>query len=167
MLPEVFYFYLLFFAVLGASIGVIAAPRMFIALISFFVMICVTSLLYLTLNAAYMAIFQFILCAVVLCVYIFLLLKKISRLNLKLKLVPFAKLCAGVVFTLLFGVFCCLFVNQEFSSSLYSIFNFITEKSSDSVNFCGLIFPFHLVILLVLISAVVIRVFLSNRSEDV
>ncbi len=166
VLPEVFYFYLLFFVMLGASIGVIAAPRMFLALGSFFLMIVVSSLLYLTLNAFYMAVFQFILCGVILSVYIFLLLKKIGRLNLKLKLVTVPKIIFGTLFTLSLGALTCLFVNEEFSNSLYSIFNYITEKSSDVVDFASHIFPLHLVIVLFLVVAVVIRVFLSNQNEE-
>ena len=167
MLEEVFCFYILFFAIIVSAIGIILAPRMFLAMISFFLLICMTSLLYLTLNAGYIALFQFILCGVVLGVYIFLLLKKIGRLNLKLKLVPVLKIISGAFFTVAFGVLCCLFMNEEFENSLYSIFNYITEKSSDIVDFAGHVFPLHLVILLVLISAIVIRVYLINRSEDV
>lgn len=162
-----FSFYLIFFLVIGSSIGVIVAPRMYLALLSLFILVSSSSLLYFGLNAKYMAVFQFILCGLILSVSIFILLKKIGRLNLKLKLVPVGKLITGVFFVVLFGGLSCLYFNQEFNNSLYSIFNYISGKSDDVVNFAAHTFPLHLVVLLVLVSAIVIRVFFSRQSEDI
>lgn len=45
---------------------------------------------------------------------------------------------------------------------MYSVFSFITEKSSDVVKFVRHAYPLSLVILLVFVSASVLRVFLEN-----
>lgn len=164
MESNIIYFYSLFFAILTSAFGVIFAPRMYISVLSLFLLICCSSLLYLGLNAKYLAIFQFILCGLFLSVYIFLLLKKIGRINLGLKLVQPVKIVFSSVFVLLFGVLTCLFFNQEFSNSLYSIFNFITEKSSDTVRFLQYAYPLSLVLILVLVSAAVLRIFLENTA---
>lgn len=169
MMPEILYFYLLAFLILICAGGIIFLPRMYLSAFSLFGLIVFSSLLYLDLNAAYIAIFQFILCGVCLSVYIFILLKKIGRLNLKLKLVtPFKIVCSGLI-TLLFGVLTCFFFAEEFTNSFFDIFSFVTEKSSDVVNFAQHLFPLHLVMILVLVSAVVIRVFIlpSQKSEQI
>lgn len=166
MLSEALYFYLLFIVILIGSAFVIFAPRMYLAVLSLFVTICASSLLYLTLNANFLAVFQFILCGLILSVFIFVLLKKISRLNLKLKLVPWFKIVMGCLFTMLFGVLACLFVKEEFNNSFYAIFNFISEKSEDVVNLSNDLFPLHLVIILLLVSALIVKVFVSRQSED-
>lgn len=162
MESNIFYFYFLCVIILGSAAGIILAPRMYIAVISLFGLICSSGLLYLSLNAKYMAIFQFILCGIFLCGYVFILLKKINRLNLKLKLVNPIKIIFSSLWVLLFGVLTCLFFNEEFNNSLYSIFNFIIEKSSDTVKFAEHIFPLHLVILLVFVAAIILRIFLSS-----
>lgn len=162
MESNIIYFYSLFFAILTSAIGVIFAPRMYISVLSLFILICSSCFLYLGLNAKYLAIFQFILCGLFLSVYIFLLLKKIGRINLHLKLVQPAKIVFSAICVLLFGVLTCLFFNQEFSNSLYSIFNFITEKSSDTVSFLQHAYPLSLVLILVFVSAAVLRIFLEN-----
>lgn len=166
MESNVIYFYSLFFAILASSLGIILAPKMYMAAISLFCLICFSGVLYLGFNAKYIAIFQFILCGVFLCAYIILLLKKISRLNLNLKLAPPFKIIASSLFIFLFGLLTCLFFKEEYSNSLYSIFNFISEKSSDTVNFALHGFHLQLVILLVLVTAVVLRIFLVNVNEQ-
>lgn len=165
-MSEVIYFYILFFFVLASSILVILTPRMYLAVFSLLALTFGSSLLYLTLNANYIAVFQFILCGLILSVFLFLLLKKIGRLNLKLKLVTPFKAVAGILAAVLFGGLSCLFFKQEFNNSLYSVFNYITEKSLDVVDFGESVFPLHLVLILLLVSAVVIRVFLSRQGED-
>lgn len=169
MIPEIIYFYLLALLMIFCAAGVIFAPRMYLSALSLFFLIVFSSLLYFDLNASYIAVFQFILCGVCLSVYIFILLKKISRLNLKLKLVTPLKIICSAVFVFLFGLLTCLFFNEEFTNSFFDIFNFVTEKSSDIVNFAQHVFPLHLVAILVLVSAVVIRVFLlsvQNNTEQ-
>lgn len=165
MISEILYFYLLFFLLPLSALGVILAPRMYLSVLSLFLLICCSSLLYFGMNAKYIAVFQFILCGLFLSVYIFLLLKKIGRLNLKLKLVTPFKIIPSVIFTVLFGVLTCLFFNEEFSNALFDIFSFVTIKSSDVVDFASHLFPLHLVVLLVLVSAAVIRVFLISRQN--
>lgn len=164
MESDVVYFYTLFFMILGSAFGVIFAPKMYLALLSLFGLICFSGFLYLGLNARYMAVFQFILCGIFLTLYILILLKKIERLNLKLKLVsPFKIIISsGLVFS--FGVMYCLFFNEEFENSLYSIFNFVIEKSTDKINFAMHIFPLHIVILLVIVTAVILRIFLEQQT---
>lgn len=165
MESNIFYFYSLFILIVGSAACIILASRMYLALISLFCLICTTGLLYLALNAKYLAIFQFILCGIFLSVYIFLLLKKIRRLNLSLKLVNPAKIIISMFWVLLFGGVACLFYNEEYSNSLYTIFNFIIENSSDTVKFSQHIFPLHLVMLLVIVTAAVLRIFLSSQTQ--
>ncbi len=155
-------FYSLSVAILACAFGVIFAPRMYIAAVSLFLLICFSGMLYLGLNAQYLAIFQFILCGLCLSVYIFFLLKKIGRWNLKLKLVQPGKIVFGSLFVFLLLILTCTFFYQEFNNSLYSVFSFITEKSSDVVKFVRHAYPLSLVILLVFVSASVLRVFLEN-----
>ncbi len=164
MESNIFYFYSLCVIILGSAAGIILVPRMYMAVISLFCLICSSGFLYLSLNAKYMALFQFILCGIFLCSYIFILLKKINRLNLKLKLVNPIKIIASSCWILLFGILTCLFFNEEFNNSLYSIFNFIIEKSSDTINFMEHIFPLHLVILLVIVTSIILRIFLTTQT---
>lgn len=163
MESNVVYFYTLFFMILGSALGVIFAPKMYLALISFFALICFSGFLYLGLNSQYLAVFQFILCGIFLTIYIMILLKKIERLNLKLKLVsPFKIIISsGLIFA--FGIMYCLFFNEEFNNSLYSIFNFVIEKSVGKISFAMHIFPLHLVILLVFVTAIILRIFLETQ----
>ena len=155
-------FYSLSVAILACAFGVIFAPRMYIAAVSLFLLICFSGMLYLGLNAQYLAIFQFILCGLCLSVYIFFLLKIIGRWNLKLKLVSSAKVVFSSVFVLLLLILTSIYFYQEFINSLYSVFSVITEKSSDIVKFMRYSYPLSLVILLVFVSASVLRVFLEN-----
>ena len=53
----------------------------------------------------------------------------------------------------------------SFSSIIFEIFNFVAQKSSDIVAFDLHMFPLHLIILLVLVCAVVIRVFLLSSQN--
>lgn len=149
----------------ACALGVILAPRMYLSVISLFLLICFSSLLYFSMSAIYIGIFQFILCGICLSVYIFLLLKKIGRLNLKLKLVTIGKIVSSIVLTVLFGVLSCLFFKAEFSNALFDVFNFVAAKSSDVVDFASHSFPVHLVIVLFLVSVVVIRVFLISQQN--
>ena len=164
MFSEIIYFYLLFFSIIGAALGIILAPRMYFACLSMFLLVCLSSLLYLSLDAIYIAVFQFILCGIFLSVYMFLLLKKIGRLNLNLKLVAVPKVIVSCLFTLILGAVTYLYFKEEFTNSLFEIFNFVTIKSSDVVDFKLHIFPLILVILLVFISLTVIRVFLLRQQ---
>ena len=165
MESNIFYFYSLFLLILGSALCIILASRMYLALIFLFLLVCTTGLLYLTINAKYLAIFQFILCGIFLSGYVFLLLKKIKRLRLSLKLVKPAKIIISVILVLVFGMLTCIFFNEEFGNSLYTIFNFVTENSSDTVKFLQHIFPLHLVILLVIVTAAVLRIFLSSQIQ--
>ena len=169
MIPEVLYFYVLSILMIISAASIIAAPKMYLSVGSLFLLICFSSLLYLNLNAGYIALFQFLLCGLCLFVYIFLLLKKIGRLNLRLKLVSKIKIIYSASAVLLLSCLCCLFFKEEFTNSLFDIFNFVTVKTSDVVDFAAHIFPLHLIFILVLISAVVIRVFLLSldRKEPI
>lgn len=169
MIPEVLYFYVLSILMIISAASIIAAPKMYLSVGSLFLLICFSSLLYLNLNAGYIALFQFLLCGLCLFVYIFLLLKKIGRLNLRLKLVSKIKIIYSASAVLLLSCLSCLFFKEEFTNSLFDIFNFVTVKTSDVVDFAAHIFPLHLIFILVLISAVVIRVFLLSldRKEPI
>lgn len=166
MAPDFVYFYVFAFLMISSALGIIFAPRMYLSLLSLFFLVVFSSLLYLGLNAVYLSVFQFILCGLCLFVYVFLLLKKIGRLNLSLKLVKLAKIVMSSFFILLFGICACIFFIKEFSNSLFEIFNSVAEKSSDVVNFGMHVFPLHLILLLVLVSAVVIRVFLLASQNN-
>lgn len=166
MESNIFYFYSLFFLMTLSAIGVILAPKMYMSVISLFGLVTLSSLLYLGLNSQYVAIFQFILCGLFLSVYIFLLLKKICRLNLGLKLASTPKIIISTVFTITFGIIEILFFKVEFNNSLYSIFNFITEKSTDVINFQTHGFQLQLLIILLFVTAIILRIFLSNLNTQ-
>ena len=165
MVPDFVYFYVFAVLMLVSAAGIIFAPRMYLSLLSLFFLVIFSSLLYFGLNAVYLSIFQFILCGVCLFVYIFLLLKKIGRLNLELKLVSRPKIIVSSFFIFIFGLCTCVFFKEEFTNSLFEIFNFVAQKSSDIVAFDLHMFPLHLIILLVLVCAVVIRVFLLSSQN--
>ena len=167
-MSDILYFYMLAFLMLISASGIIFAPRMYLSVLSLLSFILFSSLLYLALNAGYIALFQFILSGLCIFIYIFLLLKKIGRLNLALKLVKPLKIAFAATAVSLFGIFSCLFFKEEFTNSLFDIFNSVIEKSSDIIHFSDHIFPLHLMILLLFVSAVVIRVFLlsSNNTEQ-
>lgn len=167
MESNIIFFFFISVLILFFAGCVIFASRMFMSLICLFLLVCSTGFLYLTLNAKYIAVFQFILCGIFLSVYIFMLLRKIGRLSLKLKLVNPAKIITGVFWVLSFGLITVLFFREEFNNSLYSIFNFLVEKSFDSVKFAINIFPLHLIIILVIVTAIVLRIFLvQNKNEE-
>ncbi len=166
MESNVLYFYALFFAILISASGIIFTPRMYMALISLLCLICFSSLLYLTLNAQYIAIFQLILCGLFLCAYIFILLKKIGRTNLKLKLVSPFKISVSVIVAGVFSALCWLFFKEEFNNSLYDIFNFVIVKSTDVVKFSQHLFPLHIVLLLVFVTAAVLKIFLEKGEQQ-
>lgn len=163
--PDVLAFYVLAFLILVSASMVIFAPRMYLAAVSLFFLVLFSSFLYFSLNASYIAIFQFLLCGLCLSLYIFLLLKKIGRLNLRLKLVSPFKLFFRSFFVLALGVLTYLFFAEEFSNSLFDVFSFVSEKSSDVIDFAAHIFPLHLVLILVVISAIVIRIFLLSYQN--
>lgn len=165
---SVIYFYFLFVALCTCALGVIFSPRMYLSVLSLFLLVCFSSVLYIGFNAGYLALFQFILCGLFLSVYIFLLLKKIGRLNLNLKLASPVKIITGAVSIAVLGVLSVLFFNQEFDNSLYSFFNVVVEKSSDLVNFKYYVFPLSLLAILIFVAAFVMRVFLEgleNRND--
>ena len=163
---DIIHFYSLFIILLASAFGVIFSPRMFLSVLSFFFLICSSSLLYLELNAKYIAVFQFILCGLFLMIYLFLLLKKIGRFNLNLKLVQTPKMLFSALFVVMFGILTYLFFDEEFNSSLYSIFNFVEGKSADVINFSMHLFPLHLVIILVFVTSVVLRIFLEKPVKE-
>lgn len=165
MESNVIYFYFLFAALCSSALGVIFSPRMYMSALSLFLLVCFSSLLYLGFSAVYLAIFQFILCGLFLSVYVFLLLKKIGRLNLTLKLASKAKIVTGICFIVLLCALCVLFFNQEFDNSLYSVFNFVIAKSSDIVDFEHYLFPLSLIGVLIFVAAFVMRVFLDGVEQ--
>ncbi len=164
--PDVLAFYVLAVLILVSASMVILAPRMYLSVVSLFFLVIFSSFLYFGLNASYIAIFQFLLCGLCLFLYIFLLLKKIGRLNLRLKLVSPFKLVFRTFFVFIFGVLTYLFFVEEFSNSLFDVFSFVSEKSSDVIDFATHIFPLHLVLILVVISAIVIRIFLLSYQNS-
>lgn len=162
MVTNLIYFYFLFFATICCALGIIFAPMMYLSAVSLFLFVCFSSLIYLYLNSVYLSVFQFILCGLFLSVYLFLLIKKIGRINLRLGLAPASKIIVSSIFVLLFGALFVLYFLQEFDSSLYSFFNAVVEKSFDAVNFKHYLYPLSLVGIFVLVSAAVLRVFLDN-----
>lgn len=168
MFSETIYFYFLAVMLLGSSAMVIFAPRMFLALIGLFFGFLFTGLVCLTLNAKFIALSLFVLGCLILCPIIFLLMKKINRWNLKLKVAPPLKIIVTCSVTLVFAFLVCLFVNEEFSNSLLSVFNLIGGKSIDIVDFGSYAFPVHIIIILSVITLVVVKAILrnSNSAED-
>ena len=158
-------FYVSAMLLLGSTAGVIFAPRMFLALISLFFAFFFTGVMCFMLGAKFIAGFVFVLGAPV----IFLLMKKINRWNLPLKLSGVFKIVVSAVVLAVFGVIACLFVKEEFSNSLFNIFNFVNEKSQDTMTFSGHVFPLHIVLILTFAAIIVIRGILtaSADGEDV
>ena len=158
-------FYLAALMLLCSTAGVIFAPRMFLALISLFFAFLFTGILCFMLGAKFIAIFVFLLGGLVLCPVIFLLMKKINRWNLPLKLSGIFKIVVSSVVLAVFGGVGCLFIREEFSSSLFNIFNYVTEKSQDSLTFSGHIFPLHIVLILIFCAVVVIKGILAVSAD--
>lgn len=163
---DLVYFYSQFFLILFFALGIIFAPRMYLAVLSLFALICTSTLLLLDLNAYYIGIFQTILCAFILCFYIFLLLKKTERLTLKLKLASKFKVVFSVFILILFISFCCIFFVLEFDGSLYEFFNIVAEKSFDAIEFNPYKLPLILLFILITTVGITLRAFL-NDSEMV
>jgi hypothetical protein len=162
LFTDVLYFYLLFFGVLAGAAGVIAAPRLFLSVVSLFVAVSASSLLYLRLNAHYIAIFQFVFCGLVFSSLLFVLLKKTEMFNLGSKFVTKFKAFTGIVLVFVFGLLVCLFANEEFSGSLYAFFSSVSERAFADTGFSGDIFSLQLLIIMVSVAAVV----LSWQRED-
>lgn len=169
MFSESIYFYIFSILLICNCAAVIFAPRMVLALFGLFLSFLFTGLICWTLNAHFIAIFQFVLCGLILCPVIFLLMNKISRWSLPLKLVRPFKIIIAALVSLGFGALVCLFIKEEFASSLLNIFNFVNEKSSDSVHFFSYAFPLHLLLILVVVTVIVISaiVFPSQEDEEV
>lgn len=155
-------FYALTFVLLGSAVGMIFFPKMYMSLLSFFCFVLSSCFLYWELNAKYLSVFQFILCGVILCGYLFLLLKKIGRLNAELHLKNLLTIVVCFTLVSLFGVCILVFFYEEYNSALYSIFNFVQEKVFDSISFGANLFPLGLIVLLVFIVAIVLRVLLAS-----
>lgn len=166
MIPEFLSFYLVSVVMLIGALGVVFAPRMYIALLSLFVLILASSFMYFDLNARYIAIFQFILCGICLIIYLFLLLRKIERLHLELKLVSKMKMAFRSLFVVLFGCFVVFFVKEELSISLFDVFNFVYEKTSDEIDFGGDLLPLYLFSILVMVVSMVVHSYLRSSKID-
>ena len=80
-------FYALTFVLFGSAVGLIFFPKMYMSLISFFCFVLSSCFLYWELNAKYLSVFQFILCGVILCGYLFLLLKNADFQGLGVQIV--------------------------------------------------------------------------------
>lgn len=158
-------FYVTAMMLLGSAIGVVFAPRMFLALISLFFAFLFSGAMCFMVNAKFIALFVFILGGVVLCPIIFLLMKKINRWNLPLKLSGVFRIIVTSVVLCGFGVVACLFVGEEFNNSLINIFNFVNEKSADSMTFSGQIFHLHIVLILIIAAVIVIRGILTASAD--
>lgn len=166
MVPTFVSFYMLAAAMILAALGIILVPRMFLALISFVVLIFASSFVLFQLNSSYVAVFQLILCGIFVSGSIFILLKKIGRLNLKNRLVPIYKILSGAITAGIFGMLVLAFFKEDFSNSLYEIFNFTNEKSTSVLDFSLYAFPLHLVLLLIFVCVLVIRVFLLSAQNS-
>lgn len=164
MESNIIYFYSMSLLILGSAAGVIFSPRMYMSVLSLFVLICASSGLYFGFGANYAAFFQLILCGFLLSGYLFLLLRKIGITNLELKLNSLFKILVSSAVVFALGVLSLVFFVEEFENSLYTVFNFVKEKSFDAINFAANVFPLHLVIILVLVSAIVLRIFLSGLN---
>lgn len=162
MFLELLHFYVPALFLLFSALGIIFSPRMYLSLVSFFLFVVMSSLIFFDLNAKFIAVFQFILCGVCLVSYLFLLLKKMGRLNLELKLVSNSKIIWRVTVLSVFVLLGVFLLYEEFVNSLFSIFNTVAIKSFDVIDFSQNIFPLHLIVLLFILCAVVIRVFLIS-----
>lgn len=160
MMYEVIGFYFIAIMTVMSTIGIVFLPRMIYALFSFFFLILLFSLLLCFLNAKYVALFGFLLLGVCLVGYIFLLLKKIGRLNLSLKLVSNPKMFFSGVLVVLFGLLVLSFFFSEIRCSMFQVFNITKETSFDQIGFLKNMFPLHLSLLLLLVAAAVVRVLL-------
>lgn len=167
MIPEFLNFYLVSVLMLVSALGVVFAPRMYISVVSLFVLISTSSFLYFDLNARYLAFFQFILCGICLTISLFVVLRKIACLQLELKLVSKIKVVLRSLFTILFGSFFVFCVGEELSSSLFDVFNFVYEKASDSIYFSENLLPLYLFVILVIVVSMVVCSYLrSAKVED-
>lgn len=157
---NIFAFYTLFFVVLASAIGVVFSSRMYVLLFAFFSLIFSTSFLYWNLGSKYIAISQFILYGIILCGYIFSLLKKSSSHELKSKFKNSPILIFSSIIVFLFALFAIIFFFAQYDNSLYSIFNVVNEKAFESIDFKSNVFLLLMVFVLLIIVALVSRVLL-------
>lgn len=153
-------FYLMAVILIISALTVVFAPRMYISVASFFSLIFLSSVFYYFLNARYLAVFQFILCAIFLVGYILLLLKRIDKLNLPLKLVSKPKVIISSFFITLLGFSVLGFFVFEENNYFDTLFNIVCETSSDIVLFAPNLFPLCLVGIILSVISVVVRALL-------
>lgn len=165
-LSETIYFYFFALMLIVSSVGVIFSPRMFLSVFSLFGAFFFSSLLYELLNARFLAIFQFIFCGLLLCVTLFAVMQKISRWNLKLKVSSWLRNIVTCAALLLFVVLTAMFVQEEFSSSLFGIFSLTSERAADVLHFSDFIFPLYLICILFIAVASVIKTQIDSGTQD-
>ena len=150
-----------------SAIGVVFSPRMFYAFCAFFCTLLFSSFIYALLNATFMAVFQFILCGLVLCLILLLVLKKITIWNLPLKIATTTRTVAASLIMFLFGIISCLYVNFEFNGVIGYFLDLIKEKSMDVVDFSNFMFSIHLAIILTLVLCIMVRnIYLTKNSQE-
>ncbi len=165
LITEPIYFYILAVLLIFSASAVIFAPRMFLAIIGLFLSFLFTGLICASLNAIFVAMFQFILCGLILCPVIFLSTRKISLWDFPLRLVKIPKIVISSIIVVLFCAVICLYVREEFSSALLNIFSYVNEKSADLFNFSEYLFPMHIVIILTVVAFVVIMSIIRPTEE--
>lgn len=165
---EAVYFYIYAIILVVSAIGVVFSPRMFFAFCAFFCTLLFSSCLYGLLDAGFMAVFQFLLCGLFLCIMLILLLRKITIWTLPLKIASRFRVALSAVVLFIFGILTYLYVNFEFSGSIGDFFCFLNEKSVDTVDFSGFSFSIPLMIIITMVMCVMLRnIYLTkNNTED-
>lgn len=164
---EAVYFYIYALILIVSAVGVVFSPRMFLSFCAFFCTLLFSSCIYGLLNAGFMALFQFILCGLFLCIMLMLILKKITIWTLPLKVASVRKIVLSSVALVIFGIFSYLYVSFEFGGVIGEFFDFIKEKSVDIVDFSDFMFSIHLVIIITLVMCVMLRnIYLTKNNTE-
>ena len=164
---EAVYFYIYALILIVSAVGVVFSPRMVLSFCAFFCTLLFSSCIYGLLNAGFMALFQFILCGLFLCIMLMLILKKITIWTLPLKVASVRKIVLSSVALVIFGIFSYLYVSFEFGGVIGEFFDFIKEKSVDIVDFSDFMFSIHLVIIITLVMCVMLRnIYLTKNNTE-
>lgn len=160
------YFYIYAVLLIAGAAGVVFSPRMFAALCSFFFMLLFSSLIYGLLNAAFLAVFQFVLCGLMLCLMLFFILKKITIWMLPLKIASIVKIMFAIFVFCIFAVVSFFYVGFEFGSNSGLFIHMFKEKSADIIDFSGFLFSVSLAVILTLTVCVALKNIELTKTEN-
>lgn len=164
---EAVYFYIYAVVLVASALSVIFSPRMFLGVCAFFLTLLFSSLIYWLLSAEFIALFQFILCGLFLCIILMMILRKITILTLPLRVGSLAKIILTCIVLLIFGLISYFYMSVEFSGAINDIFGFINAKAADRFDFTNFTFPLHLVVIITGVMCVMLRnIYLTKNDGE-